>query len=110
MHGVGGALSTPEQRDGGVPGQRGIASGLLSERLSTPFTAPFAAATEVEAVLFQHPGVHQAAVFGVPNRVMGELVAAAVTLRPEAQVGSDGEGEHRWTPCQASDGSWRPQQ
>ncbi len=37
-------------------------------------------------MLFQHPGVHQAAVFGVPNRVMGELVAAAVTLRPEAQV------------------------
>ena len=53
-------------------------------------------------MLFQHPGVHQAAVFGVPNRVMGELVAAAVTLRPEAQVGSVcGYG---WTLCQASDG------
>ncbi len=36
--------------------------------------------TEVEAVLHAHPAVHQAAVFGVPNRVMGELVAAAVTL------------------------------
>ena len=42
------------------------------------------AATEVEAVLFSHPAVHQAAVFGVASRVMGELVGAAVTLRPEA--------------------------
>ena len=37
-------------------------------------------------MLFGHPAVHQAAVFGLPNRVMGELVGAAVTLRPEAQV------------------------
>lgn len=36
--------------------------------------------TEVESVLHAHPAVHQAAVLGVPNRVMGELVAAAVTL------------------------------
>ena len=36
--------------------------------------------TEVEAVLHAHPAVHQAAVFGQPNRVMGELVVAAVTL------------------------------
>lgn len=42
------------------------------------------AATEVEAVLYAHPAVHQAAVFGVPSRVMGELVGAAVTLRPNA--------------------------
>jgi len=44
--------------------------------------------TEVEAVLHAHPAVHQAAVFGVPNRVMGELVAAAVTL--VQQPGGDG--------------------
>lgn len=37
-------------------------------------------------MLYSHPGVHQAAVFGLPNRVMGELVAAAVTLRPDAQA------------------------
>ena len=36
---------------------------------------------QVEAVLYLHPAVHEAAVFGVPNRVLGELVAAAVTLR-----------------------------
>ena len=35
-------------------------------------------------MLYQHPAVHQAAVFAIPNRVMGELVGAAVTLRPEA--------------------------
>ncbi|KAL4451847.1 hypothetical protein ABPG75_007509 [Micractinium tetrahymenae] len=46
--------------------------------------------TEVEAVLFQHPAVHQAAVFGLPSRVMGELVGAAVTLRPEAQASEKG--------------------
>ncbi len=40
--------------------------------------------SEVEAVLFAHPAVSQAAVFGVPNAVMGELVAAAVVLKPEA--------------------------
>lgn len=36
----------------------------------------------MEAVLYLHPAVHQAAVFGIPNRVMGELVGAAATLRP----------------------------
>lgn len=33
-------------------------------------------------MLYQHPAVHHAAVFGIPNRVMGELVGAAVMLRP----------------------------
>ena len=57
----------------------------------TPTPLPSApAATEVEAVLHSHPAVQQAAVFGVPSRVMGELVAAAVTLRPGAQVGRQG--------------------
>jgi steroid-24-oyl-CoA synthetase len=44
---------------------------------------------EVEAALYEHPGVHEAAVFGVPHPRLGEEVAAAVvpklgtTLRPE---------------------------
>ena len=38
--------------------------------------------TEVEAVLNAHPAVHHAAVFGLPNQLMGDLVAAAVTLVP----------------------------
>jgi long-chain acyl-CoA synthetase len=37
---------------------------------------------EVEAVLFDHPQVIDAAVFGVPHRVLGEEVAAVVQVRP----------------------------
>lgn len=44
--------------------------------------------TEVEDVLHSHPAVHQAAVFGVENKVMGELVTAAVTVKPEAVTSS----------------------
>lgn len=40
--------------------------------------------SEVEAVLSAHPQVQQAAVFGVPNTVMGEMVHAAVVLQPSA--------------------------
>ena len=36
---------------------------------------------EVEAVLLTHPAVKQAYVVGVPDRVRGELVAAAIELR-----------------------------
>lgn len=36
---------------------------------------------EVEEVLLDHPAVVQAAVFGVPHRVLGENMAAAVVLR-----------------------------
>eukprot|EP00854_Cymbomonas_tetramitiformis_P000816 gene816-1294_t len=37
---------------------------------------------EVENALYMHPAVREAAVFGVPNQVLGEMVMAAVTLRP----------------------------
>jgi acyl-coenzyme A synthetase/AMP-(fatty) acid ligase len=36
--------------------------------------------TEVEAALLEHPGVREAAVFGLPHPVMGTMVAAAVVL------------------------------
>jgi len=39
---------------------------------------------EVEQVLLQHPGVAQAHVVGVPDRDRGEIVAAALELRPGA--------------------------
>jgi long-chain acyl-CoA synthetase len=41
---------------------------------------------EVEAVLYEHPAVHEAAVFGVPHERLGEEVAAAVMLRAGATV------------------------
>jgi long-chain acyl-CoA synthetase len=37
---------------------------------------------EIEDVLMSHPAVAEAAVVGIPDRVMGELVGAIVRLRP----------------------------
>ncbi|NNE12735.1 MAG: AMP-binding protein, partial [Ilumatobacter sp.] len=37
---------------------------------------------EVEAAIYEHPDVAEAAVFGVPDERLGESVAAAVVLRP----------------------------
>ncbi len=42
---------------------------------------------EVEAALFEHPDVLDAAVYGVPDRVLGEEVAASVQLRGETVIG-----------------------
>jgi long-chain acyl-CoA synthetase len=41
---------------------------------------------EVEAALYQHPAVYEAAVFGVPHERLGEEVAAAVYPKPGAQL------------------------
>ena len=41
--------------------------------------------TEVEEVLYRHPAVLEAAVFGVPDEKWGEAVYAAVHLRPGTQ-------------------------
>jgi fatty-acyl-CoA synthase len=40
---------------------------------------------EVEHVLLQHPDIVQAHVVGVPDRLKGEIVAAAVEMRADAQ-------------------------
>jgi fatty-acyl-CoA synthase len=40
---------------------------------------------EVEHVLLQHPDIVQAHVVGVPDRLKGEIVAAAVELRADAE-------------------------
>jgi acyl-CoA synthetase (AMP-forming)/AMP-acid ligase II len=37
---------------------------------------------EVEAVIYQHPAVREAAVFGIPDPQWGELVAACVVRKP----------------------------
>jgi long-chain acyl-CoA synthetase len=41
---------------------------------------------EVEAALYEHPAVHEAAVFGVPHERLGEEVAAAVLPVADATV------------------------
>lgn len=42
--------------------------------------------SEVEAAIYEHPDVAEAAVFGVPDERLGEDVAAAVVLRPGAAL------------------------
>lgn len=44
---------------------------------------------EVEACLCRHPDVLDAAVFGIPERVLGEVVGAAVCVRRDARIGPD---------------------
>ena len=39
---------------------------------------------EVEAAIYEHPGVHEAAVFGVPHERLGEEVAVAVRAEGRA--------------------------
>jgi long-chain acyl-CoA synthetase len=44
---------------------------------------------EVEAALYQHPAVYEAAVFGVPHERLGEEVAAAIYPKPGGQLDID---------------------
>jgi acyl-CoA synthetase (AMP-forming)/AMP-acid ligase II len=41
---------------------------------------------EVEAAIYTHPAVHEAAVFGLPDERLGESVGAAVVLREGAEL------------------------
>lgn len=44
---------------------------------------------EVEAVIYQHPAVREAAVFGIPDPQWGELVMACVVLKTDSTLGAD---------------------
>ncbi|HEV7397130.1 MAG TPA: long-chain fatty acid--CoA ligase [Pyrinomonadaceae bacterium] len=44
---------------------------------------------EVEAVIYSHPAVREAAVFGIPDPKWGELVTACVVLKPGMNLDSD---------------------
>jgi long-chain acyl-CoA synthetase len=44
---------------------------------------------EVEAVIYTHPAVREAAVFGIPDPKWGELVMADVVLKPGKTLSAD---------------------
>ena len=46
--------------------------------------------SEVEAAIYTHPDVAEAAVFGIPDERLGEIVAAAVVLRPGSLLDENG--------------------
>ena len=52
------------------------------------------ASIEVEAALFEHPDVTDAAVIGIPHPVLGEEVAAVVHTTPDAAVTEEELREH----------------
>jgi acyl-CoA synthetase (AMP-forming)/AMP-acid ligase II len=45
--------------------------------------------SEVEAAIFEHPAVLDAAVIGVPHEVLGEEVGAIVQLKPGRHVSEE---------------------
>jgi long-chain acyl-CoA synthetase len=49
---------------------------------------------EVEAAIYEHPSVHEAAVFGVPHERLGEEVACVVCLKEGATLGDDELRDH----------------
>jgi long-chain acyl-CoA synthetase len=44
---------------------------------------------EVEAAIYEHPAIHEAAVFGIPDERLGEEVAVAIHLVDEATITAD---------------------
>jgi long-chain acyl-CoA synthetase len=44
---------------------------------------------EVESAIYEHPGVYEAAVFGVPHERLGEEVACVINRRPESTLDAD---------------------
>ncbi|MGB8196314.1 MAG: class I adenylate-forming enzyme family protein [Acidimicrobiales bacterium] len=44
---------------------------------------------EVEAAIYEHPAVYEAAVFGLPDERLGEVVACAVMLKPGEALTED---------------------
>ena len=49
---------------------------------------------EVEAALYQHPGVHECAVIGVADQRLGETVMALIVPKPETELGSEAVADH----------------
>jgi long-chain acyl-CoA synthetase len=49
---------------------------------------------EVEAAIYEHPAVYEAAVFGVPHERLGEEVAAVICLRDDATLDAAALQQH----------------
>ena len=49
---------------------------------------------EVEAAIYEHPAVYEAAVFGIPHERLGEEVSAAVLLKDGESLDADGLRAH----------------
>jgi long-chain acyl-CoA synthetase len=49
---------------------------------------------EVEAAIYEHPAVYEAAVFGVPHERLGEEVAATVFVRPGMELTAEELQDH----------------
>jgi long-chain acyl-CoA synthetase len=49
---------------------------------------------EVEAVIYEHPAVYEAAVFGVPHERLGEEVATVVYVRPGEELTVEALQDH----------------
>jgi long-chain acyl-CoA synthetase len=49
---------------------------------------------EVEAAIYEHPSVYEAAVYGLPHDRLGEEVAVSVVLRADAVLDESGLREH----------------
>ncbi len=49
---------------------------------------------EVEAAIYEHPAVYEAAAFGIPHERLGEELVAAVMLRPGAEVTAEELQDH----------------
>ncbi len=49
---------------------------------------------EVEAVLYQHPAVYEAAIFGIPHHRLGEELVAAIMVREGAMLTADEIQDH----------------
>ncbi|MFQ5555951.1 MAG: class I adenylate-forming enzyme family protein [Acidimicrobiales bacterium] len=49
---------------------------------------------EVEAAIYQHPAIAEAAVFGLPDERLGEVVAAAIVLHPGRSLDEAALSDH----------------
>ena len=59
--------------------------------------------SEVEAVLFRHPAVSEAAIIGVPDERLGEMVMAVIVAKPGNRPNEDELARH----CRESLGGFK---